>query len=161
MLQLSPGMRPPAARSHPDILRVRNRRMDDPLLGTRYHPRLAPRCWQGGELLIILRALALFIITAVAEILGCYLTFGVLRQGRSPLLLAPAALSLAAFACLLTLHPTGAARTYAAYGGVYVVVAGLWLWLIEGQRPTHWDVAGGCIALLGMAVILFGPGRAR
>jgi small multidrug resistance family-3 protein len=35
----------------------------------------------------------------------------------------PAALALAAFAWLLTLHPTGAGRTYAAYGGVYVATA--------------------------------------
>lgn len=38
-----------------------------------------------------------------------------------------AALSLAAFAWLLTLHETAAGRVYAAYGGVSIGVAILWL----------------------------------
>ncbi|MEX0677347.1 MAG: YnfA family protein [Pirellulales bacterium] len=66
---------------------------------------------------------SLFVVTAIAEIVGCYLPYLWLRQGRSPLLLVPAALSLAVFAWLLTLHPTAAGRVYAAYGGVYVSVA--------------------------------------
>ena len=60
----------------------------------------------------------LFALTAEAEIVGCYLPWLVLKQGRSAWLLVAAALSLAAFAWLLTLHPTAAGRTYAAYGGM-------------------------------------------
>ena len=99
----------------------------------------------------------LFLLTAVAEIVGCYLPYLWLRKNGSPLLLVPATASLAAFAWLLTLHPTGAARTYAAYGGVYVVVAILWLWLVERTRPTWWDATGCFIALVGMAIIVLGP----
>jgi len=65
----------------------------------------------------------LFAVTAVAEIVGCYLPWLVLKQGKSAWLLLPAALSLALFAWLLTLHPTAAGRTYAAYGGMYIAVA--------------------------------------
>ena len=90
----------------------------------------------------VLKTLALFVATAVAEILGCYLPYLWLKEGRSPWLLVPAAVSLAAFAWLLTLHPTGAARTYAAYGGVYISVALLWLWAVERQTPTRWDALG-------------------
>lgn len=107
----------------------------------------------------LLRAAGLFVLTAVAEIVGCYLPYLWLRRGRSALLLVPAAASLAAFVWLLTLHPTGAARTYAAYGGVYVAVALVWLWGVEGERPTRWDVVGVVIALVGMAVIVLGPRR--
>ncbi len=85
----------------------------------------------------LLRAGALFVLTAVAEILGCYLPYLWLRKGKSSLLLLPATLSLAAFAWLLTLHPTGAARTYAAYGGVHVTVAVLWLALVENRELTR------------------------
>jgi len=104
----------------------------------------------------LVRAGALFVLTALAEILGCYLPYLCLREGRSPWLLLPAAISLAAFAWLLTLHPTGAARTYAAYGGVYISVAIGWLWAIEGQTPTRWDVVGSAVALAGMAIIILG-----
>ena len=85
----------------------------------------------------MLKTLALFAVTAVAEIAGCYLPYLWLKQGKSIWLLVPAALSLALFAWLLTLHPTAAGRVYAAYGGVYVGVAMLWLWLVDAfDQPT-------------------------
>lgn len=104
------------------------------------------------------RVSALFVITAVAEIVGCYLPWLVLTQGRSTWLLLPAAASLALFAWLLTLHPSAAGRTYAAYGGVYVVVALLCLWRVDGVAPTRWDLIGGGVALAGMALIALQPG---
>ncbi len=105
---------------------------------------------------MLVRTCALFVVTAIAEILGCYLHSLWLRQGKSPLLLVPAAFSLAAFSWLLTLHPNAAARTYAAYGGVYVTVAILWLAVVERVRPTRWDLIGSAVALLGMAIIVVG-----
>jgi len=104
----------------------------------------------------LVRAGALFVLTAMLEILGCYLPYLWLKKGGSALLLVPAAASLAAFAWLLAQHPSGAARTYAAYGGVYVAVAVLWLWLVEGQRPTAWDLVGSFVAVTGMAIIVLG-----
>lgn len=107
----------------------------------------------------LLNALGLFLVTAAAEIGGCYLVYLWLREGRSAWLLAPAAASLALFALLLTLHPAAAGRTYAAYGCVYVATAILWLWAIEGLQPTSWDLAGAAIALSGMALIVLQPAR--
>jgi small multidrug resistance family-3 protein len=75
------------------------------------------------------RTLLLFVATALAEIVGCYLPYLWLREGRSSLLLIPAAGSLVLFVWLLSLHPTAAGRVYAAYGGVCV-------------RPEHKGVAG-------------------
>ncbi|MCY1462917.1 hypothetical protein D9M71_807430 [compost metagenome] len=96
-------------------------------------------------------------MTALAEIVGCYLPWLVLRQGKSALLLLPAAVSLGLFAWLLTLHPAAAGRTYAAYGGMYIAVALLWLRFVDGLALTRWDVAGAAIALAGMAVIALQP----
>ncbi|WP_296062621.1 YnfA family protein [uncultured Amphritea sp.] len=104
-----------------------------------------------------LKTIALFMITAVAEIIGCYLPYLWLKQDKSVWLLVPAAISLALFAWLLSLHPTAAGRVYAAYGGVYVFVALLWLWLVDGIRPTTWDMVGALVALTGMAIIIFAP----
>ena len=106
------------------------------------------------------KTVGLFVLTAIAEIVGCYLPYLWLREDKSILLLIPAALSLAAFAWLLTLHPTATGRVYAAYGGVYISVALIWLWLVDGEKPTMWDVIGGSIALLGMAIIMFAPKNA-
>jgi small multidrug resistance family-3 protein len=103
------------------------------------------------------QTLPLFCLTAVAEIIGCYLP-ALWLAGRGPSwLLLPAAASLGLFVWLLTLHPVAAGRVYAAYGGVYVAVALLWLWVVDGVQPTAWDLLGGGICLLGMAVIMFAP----
>lgn len=94
-----------------------------------------------------LKTVGLFLITALAEIVGCYLPYLRLREGKTVWLLAPAAFSLAMFAWLLSLHPTAAGRVYAAYGGVYIFTAIFWLWAVDGIRPTIWDMAGSTMAL--------------
>ncbi len=104
-----------------------------------------------------LTTIALFIATALAEIVGCYLPWLWLRQGHSVWLLLPATVSLALFAWLLTLHPAAAGRVYAAYGGVYVAVALVWLWAVDGIRPNAWDWLGVAVTLCGMAIIAFAP----
>ena len=104
-----------------------------------------------------MKTLLLYLLTAVAEIVGCYLSYLWLREGRSAWLLLPAAASLALFAWLLSLHPAAAGRVYAAYGGVYIGVAILWLWAVDGIRPTVWDALGSAVALAGMAIIVFAP----
>lgn len=98
----------------------------------------------------------LFTLTAVAEIVGCYLPYLFLKKSGSPWLLLPAALSLALFAWLLTLHPAASGRVYAAYGGVYIVVALLWLRLVDDVPLQVSDWLGAGIALIGMAVIVTG-----
>ena len=107
-----------------------------------------------------LKLTGLFAATAVAEIIGCYLPYLWLRHGKSIWLLAPAAASLALFVWLLTLHPHAAGRVYAAYGGVYVSVAILWLWLVESVRPTASDVIGVGVCILGMLIIMLGGRQA-
>ena len=106
----------------------------------------------------LLRLSFLFALTAPAEIFGCYLPWLVLRQGKPIYLLIPAAASLALFAWLLTLHPTAAGRTYAAYGGMYIAVALAWLRFVDGIQLTRWDILGAAIAVIGMAVIALQPG---
>ncbi|HLG14563.1 MAG TPA: YnfA family protein [Blastocatellia bacterium] len=107
--------------------------------------------------MLILKTTLLFVVTALAEIGGCYLTYVWLKKNGSPWLLGPAGASLALFAWLLTFHPTAAGRVYAAYGGVYVATAILWLWGVDGVRPDRWDIIGGLVAIGGMSIIMFGP----
>lgn len=99
----------------------------------------------------------LFVLTAVAEIVGCYLPWLWLNQRAPVWVLLPAALSLGLFVWLLTLHPAAAGRVYAAYGGVYVATALVWLWLVDGIRPLLWDWVGAATMLAGAAVIVLAP----
>lgn len=106
--------------------------------------------------MLILKTFALYVVTALAEIVGCYLPYLWLRKNGSPWLLLPALGSLALFAWLLTLHPAASGRVYAAYGGVYVAVALLWLWKVDKVPLTTWDVMGAAVAIGGMGIIVWG-----
>ncbi|MDX5362843.1 MAG: YnfA family protein [Pseudazoarcus pumilus] len=99
-------------------------------------------------------ALGLFALTALAEIVGCWLVWLWARHQASAWWLLPAALALAAFAWLLTLHPAASGRVYAAYGGVYVTLAMGWLWAVDGIRPDRYDLAGSALILAGVTVLL-------
>lgn len=103
-------------------------------------------------------SIAIFALTALAEIAGCFAFWAWLRLGKSALWLIPGTFSLVAFAWLLTYVESDAAgRAYAAYGGVYIVASLLWLWVVEGARPDRWDALGAAVCLIGAGIILFGP----
>jgi small multidrug resistance family-3 protein len=109
--------------------------------------------------LFIAKTFALFVLTALAEIVGCYLPYLWLKKNGSPWLVLPALISLAAFVWLLTLHPAASGRVYAAYGGVYVATALVWLWKVDRVPLTSTDIVGALIALAGMAIIVSGGWR--
>jgi small multidrug resistance family-3 protein len=100
----------------------------------------------------------LYIAAALAEIAGCFSVWAWWRLEKSPLWLAPGLVSLILFAWLLALVDTSAAgRAYAAYGGIYIAASLAWLWLVEGVRPDHWDLAGAMLCIAGASVILLAP----
>lgn len=111
----------------------------------------------GGDGTALVTTTGLFLLTAVAEILGCYLTDLVVKHQRSPWLLIPAALFLTLFAWLLTLHPTASGRVYAAYGAVYVAVALIWLRLVDGAPFSSRDLLGSVVILSGMGILMGKP----
>lgn len=106
----------------------------------------------------MLKTIPVYALAAIAEIAGCFALWAWLRLDKSAFWIAPGLASLALFAWLLTFVDSAfAGRAYAAYGGVYIAAALVWLWLIEGHAPDRWDVAGAAICLLGAAIIIFGP----
>ena len=105
----------------------------------------------------ILTTILLFLVTAVAEILGCYFPYLILNQNKSHWLWIPTVLSLAVFVWLLTLHPAASGRIYAAYGGIYIFSALMWLKFVDQVSLTRWDLFGGCIVIIGALVIILQP----
>lgn len=99
-----------------------------------------------------------YVAAALAEIVGCFAFWAWLRLGKLVWLVIPGVASLVLFAWLLTqIESEAAGRAYAAYGGIYIAMSVLWLWLAEGFRPDRWDIAGAAICLMGAAVIIAGP----
>lgn len=102
--------------------------------------------------------LVIYVLAAFFELAGSFALWSVLRLGKSPIWLIPGTVALFAFAAILTkIEMAAAGRTYAAYGGIYIVGSLLWLWLIEGRHPDHWDLAGAALTIGGAMVILLGP----
>ncbi|MBB6456723.1 small multidrug resistance family-3 protein [Acetobacter lovaniensis] len=100
----------------------------------------------------------IFLAAAIAEIGGCFAFWMWLRLGKTPVWLVPGCCCLLLFAYLLTLIDTSVAgRAYAAYGGIYILVAVLWMWFAEGMQPDRWDFLGAGLCLLGAVVILLAP----
>lgn len=99
-----------------------------------------------------------YAVAALAEIAGCFAFWAWLKLDRSPLWLLPGMASLALFAFVLTrVDAAAAGRAYAAYGGVYIAAAVLWMWLVEQKTPDRWDLIGTGVCLAGAALILLGP----
>ena len=109
------------------------------------------------QLTKIFTTFLLFLVTAVAEILGCYFPYLILNQNKSHWLWIPTALSLAVVVWLLTLHPATSGRIYAAYGGIYIFTALMWLRFVDQISLTRWDIMGGIVVLIGAALIILQP----
>jgi small multidrug resistance family-3 protein len=106
-----------------------------------------------------LTTLGLFLLTAVAEMVGCYLVLLWAKRGANVWVLVAAALSLALFALLLTRHPAESGRVYAAYGGVYTCSALAWLWAVDRVTPTLLDLAGVGSIALGCTILVMSSFR--
>lgn len=104
----------------------------------------------------MLKTTLLFFVTALAEIIGCFLPYLWLRKSGAIWLLLPSAASLALFVWLLTLHPAASGRVYAAYGGVYVATALMWLRCVDGVKLSAYDWIGAGVSLFGMTIIVAG-----
>lgn len=112
----------------------------------------------GGDLKGASVTYIVYAFAAIFEIAGCFAFWAWLKLEKPIWWLAPGMVSLALFAWLLTLTPSEAAgRTYAAYGGIYIVASLLWLWLIEARTPDRYDIGGALICLAGASLILFAP----
>ena len=101
--------------------------------------------------------LVLFFVTAIMEILGCYFPYLILNQGKSQWLWLPTILALAAFVWLLTLHPAASGRIYAAYGGIYIFTALMWLRFVDQVALSRWDILGGFVVVIGALIIILQP----
>lgn len=107
--------------------------------------------------MIFFKSLFYFILAGVCEIGGGYLMWLWLKEGRSIWLGLLGALSLILYGVVPTLQPANFGRVYAAYGGIFIILAILWGWRVDGIRPDRFDILGGWIALVGVLVIMYAP----
>jgi small multidrug resistance family-3 protein len=98
-----------------------------------------------------------FIIAGLCEIGGGYLVWLWLRDGMSWILGVLGGFVLFLYGVVPTFQPSHFHRIYAAYGGIFIVMAVVWGWLFEGITPDRFDIVGAAIALAGVAIIFYMP----
>lgn len=107
----------------------------------------------------IIRSIGLFLIAGLCEIGGGYLIWLWLRDGKSALLGLIGGIVLILYGIIPTLQPAAFnfGRVYAAYGGVFIVLSLLWGWQVDRKTPDTYELIGGLICLVGVAVIMYWP----
>lgn len=109
------------------------------------------------ELAPYLRTILLYLLAGLAEIGGGWLVWQWLREGRTVLVGIAGGLILVTYGVIPTLQTEPAfGRVYAAYGGIFIVLSILWGRVVDGWRPDRFDLVGAAIALLGVAIIIWG-----
>ena len=106
---------------------------------------------------LILSTFGLFVLAAFLEIGGGYLVWKWLREKKTIVLAIVGGIILFIYGIIPTLQPSNFGRVYAAYGGIFVVMAIIWGLIIDKKRPGRYEVIGGTIVLLGAAVIFYAP----
>ena len=106
---------------------------------------------------VIITSLALFVVTALAEIGGGYLIWQWLRESKGKLLGIVGGLVLFSYGIIITLQPAGFGRVYAAYGGIFIAMSIVWGMIVDKKKPDRYEIVGGLIAIVGAAVIMYAP----
>ena len=107
---------------------------------------------------VVIKTALLFGCAGLAEIGGGWLIWQWLRVGRPWPLGLLGALVLVGYGVIPTLQTeSNFGRVYAAYGGVFVVLALLWGVVVDGFNVDRWDILGALICLAGVSVIMFAP----
>jgi small multidrug resistance family-3 protein len=98
-----------------------------------------------------------FFIAGLCEIGGGYLVWLWLRDGMSWVLGAVGGFVLFLYGVVPTFQPSHFHRIYAAYGGIFIVMAVFWGWIFEGIAPDTYDVIGTLITVAGVVIIYYVP----
>ncbi len=106
---------------------------------------------------LILSTFGLFVIAALFEIGGGYLVWLWLRERKRVSLGLIGGVILFIYGIIPTLQPSNFGRIYAAYGGIFVIMAIIWGLIIDKKSPDRYEIIGGTIVLVGAAVIFYSP----
>ena len=106
---------------------------------------------------IIFKSFGIFVLAGLCEIGGGYMVWLTLRKGKPWWIGVLGGLLLIGYGVVATMQPANFGRVYAAYGGIFIVMAILWGWKVEGFVPDRYDIIGGTVALIGMLIIMYAP----
>lgn len=105
----------------------------------------------------LLKSLSIFILAGLFEIGGGYLVWQWLKEGKPLWWGLAGGVILALYGVVATWQTANFGRVYAAYGGIFIIMALIWAWKVDGFKPDRWDVIGAFIAVIGACIIVYMP----
>jgi len=107
--------------------------------------------------MIWIKSFLLFILAGICEICGGYLIWQWMKNDKPLWWGVTGGVVLVLYGIVATWQIADFGRVYAAYGGMFILMALLWAWKVDGFEPDKWDVIGALIAVIGASIIIYMP----
>jgi small multidrug resistance family-3 protein len=104
---------------------------------------------------IIIVTLGLFFAAALMEIGGGYLVWQWIREKKGILIGLIGGVILFLYGIIPTLQPSHFGRTYAAYGGIFIISSIIWGMIIDKKKPDRFEIIGSLVAICGAVIIFY------
>jgi small multidrug resistance family-3 protein len=105
----------------------------------------------------IVKSLSIFILAGLFEIGGGYLVWLWLKEDKPWWMGLAGGVILALYGVVATWQTADFGRVYATYGGIFIVMALVWAWKVDGFKPDRWDIIGAAVAIIGACIIIYMP----
>ena len=106
---------------------------------------------------IIIVSLVIFFVAAVMEIGGGYLVWQWIREKKGILMGLTGGIILFVYGIIPTLQPSHFGRTYAAYGGIFIISSIIWGMIVDKKKPDRFEIIGSLVAIFGAVIIFYTP----
>jgi small multidrug resistance family-3 protein len=106
---------------------------------------------------IIITTLVLFFVAALMEIGGGYLVWQWIRKKKRIFIGLTGGIILFVYGIIPTLQPSHFGRTYAAYGGIFIISSIIWGIVVDKKKPDRFEIIGSLIAVCGAVMIFYTP----
>jgi small multidrug resistance family-3 protein len=102
-------------------------------------------------------SLFFFFLAGLCEIGGGYLVWLWLREDMSWIIGAVGGFILFLYGIVPTFQPSHFGRTYAAYGGIFIISSIMWGMIVDKKKPDRFELLGSSIAVIGAIIIFYTP----
>ena len=105
----------------------------------------------------IIVTLGLFFVAALMEICGGYLVWQWIREKKGIIMGLMGGIILFLYGTIPTLQPSHFGRTYAAYGGIFIISSIIWGMIVDKKKPDRFEIIGSLVAICGAIIIFYTP----
>ncbi|GAB2642674.1 YnfA family protein [Emticicia sp. W12TSBA100-4] len=103
----------------------------------------------------VIKVMSIFILAGLCEIGGGYLIWLWLKEEKPIWYGLLGGFLLVFYGIVATFQPNNFARTYAAYGGIFIIMSLIWAYKFDNFKPDKFDIIGAIIVFVGISIIFF------